>query len=67
MPKVTEYPNITSISASNIILYVVDISGSAPVSGKISGSNLETSISGSGTASLESSVGSKLYLYSNFI
>lgn len=47
MAKVTEYPNITSISGSNIYLYAVDTSGSTPVSGKISGSNLNSSISGS--------------------
>lgn len=67
MPKVTEYNEITSISGSSTFIYIVDVSGSTPVSGKISGSNLGTTISGSGTASLESSVGSKLYLYSSFI
>ena len=47
MPKVTEYNEITSISGSNIYLYGVDVSGSVPISGKISGSNLDASISGS--------------------
>lgn len=66
MPKLTEYNEITSISGSSILLYGVDISGGSPAYGKISGYNLDTAISGSSTSS-ESSAGSKLYLYSNFI
>lgn len=50
MPKVTEYPNITSISGSSAFIYIADVSGSIPISGKISGSNLGGIISGSSTA-----------------
>jgi hypothetical protein len=47
--KITELTEVTSVSASNILLYVVDSSGSTPTGKKISGTNLKTIMSGSGT------------------
>jgi hypothetical protein len=54
--KVTELDEITSISASSILLYGVDISGGSPAYGKISGSNLGAAISGSGSGSVSTTI-----------
>lgn len=42
--KITELEEVTSVSASSILLYTVDSTSGTPVGKKISGTNLGTAI-----------------------